>query len=157
MRLLVAALAVLLAACGAREEGSAADRTRIPDAEGVVVDVAPDRMRLDGDRVFRLDPRVESFTARGHAPTALARWKERYVHIGLDEQREVVWVSGIGIVVKSDPPVVLYTGEIERVSKGRVFFRDGTVLRTRLAVSARGEAVATIDPKSHLIKEIRKQ
>lgn len=152
-------LACVLAACGRGGPASILDAgPRQPDAEGVVEEVNPDRIRLDGGRVWRVDPQVESFTSGGHDLTPLARWTGRYVHIGLNDQDRVVWVAGIGIVAQQDPPVVRFSGVVDRVQDATLIFADGTVLRLAEGVEPPGrgmQVVVTIDPAARTVVSVQ--
>lgn len=102
---------------------------RIPDDEGVVTSINFERVTLDGAHVYKISKIVESFTTGSHLTTPLAHWKGRYVHIGLDGKKAAVWIAGIGVVAKVQPPYVAYTGVFDRVKQGRAIFTDGTALK----------------------------
>lgn len=154
---------LLLVACVRQEEKPASilDKgPRYPTDEGVVTDINFERMELDGSRVYRISEAIESFTTRSHDVTPLLSWKNRYVHVGVNDQREAIWVAGIGVVT-GDPRVVVYTGAFERVdAKGRAIFRDGTVLQLGEGVQApskKTEVVVNIDPSKHAVVMLREQ
>ena len=149
MRLVVAvaALGVSVTACfGGGQPRSVLDAgPRVPDAEGEVTDVSPQRIVLSGRRSFAIAPTVQSFTTRTHDLAPLSGWRGKYVHIGLDDEQEVVWIAGIGVVIQAPPRRVLYTGVFERLdSEGRAVFSDGTVLRLRSNIETPSEGVETL-------------
>lgn len=155
-------LALTLGACSNGEAPSVLETgPRVPDAEGVVEDVSFERIVLDGDRTYRVHPDVESFTSRGHDPMSLLQWEGRYVHIGLTPDEEAVWIAGIGVVARSDPPRVLYTGVFAGVDEeGRGIFEDGTVLRLDDGVEpvAEGrEALAELNPERRVVTRLVEQ
>lgn len=153
--IIVVLLLASLGACfGPEEPQSILDKgARFPDVEGVVSDVSFEAVTIQG-KAFRIRKDVESFTTREHKITPLIHWKDRYVHVGLDDQSNVEWIAGIGVVTKTDPPVVFYSGTFERAEKGRAIFKDGTVLRLGEGVKPprKGrKAVANIDPSTRRI------
>lgn len=158
MALLVLLVALPAAACRGEPSSILDAGPRFPDDEGVVTDVNVQRLVLEGARTYTINAEVESFTSRGHEITALVRWKDRYVHVGLKD-REVIWVAGIGVVRKADSTVV-YTGVFDKIEKGGAVFRDGTVLKLGKgvdAVKAGSEAVAVIDTGTKTVVELRSQ
>jgi hypothetical protein len=147
-----------LAACSGGGKTSATEQTRVPDDEGVATQVTVERIQLDGERTYRLAIDVESFRSRTHQVTQLLFWKDKYVHVGLTDDRRVAWIAGLGIVQEQNPPVVQYAGILERVRDDRAYFKDGTVLRVADGVGATGtdrEVVATIDTARDLATELR--
>jgi hypothetical protein len=111
---------------------------RIPNDEGVVTDASFQRIQLGGTRPYAIAANVESFIAASHRVTSLLAWKGKFVQIGLDSGKNVIWIAGIGTVVQGNPPLVYYSGIVDRFDKTRyrVYFRDGTVLRATAAVGA---------------------
>lgn len=155
--LLAAALVATLVACS-DGESSATDETRVPDDAGIVTQVTVERIQLDGDRTYRLAIDVESFRSRTHEVTQLLFWKDKYVHVGLTEDRLVDWIAGLGLVQRGDPPIVQYAGVLERMNGERAFFEDGTVLDLADDVSSppRGaEVIATLDASTDVVTELR--
>jgi hypothetical protein len=154
---------ILAASCsgtGSRRSVLTKQAPRYPDAEGVVVDVNPQRIALDGGRAFRISALVESFTARGHAATSLARWKDKYVQVGVNADKEAVWISGVGVVIKGTPPTVFYTGVFRGLEGRRAIFADGTVLTLAPGVAAPrkgAESLATLDASRHLVIRLTAQ
>ena len=151
---------VLIAAChstptGVLERGG----SRLPDDSGVVTSATLERIQLAGKRNYSIAPNVESFTTRNHTVQSLLSWPGTYVQIGLDGQHRVAWIAGIGSVVKTQPPVVFYSGVITKIdrSKRQVFFDDGTVLvyARGVHVPAKGDqVVCRIDPSASLVTAI---
>lgn len=139
------------------------EKTRFPDDAGFVSRIDFQFVQLDGERRYRISPQVESFTSRQHKVTALLSWKNGwYVHLGLEEvdgDKEVAWIAGIGLQPESGE--VLYPGVFDRLEKGKVIFKEGTVLTLAEGVEAaasRGdEVLATIDAKTDLVTSFRVQ
>lgn len=152
--------ASLLAApgCGGGQKSVLEEGPRFPAAEGVATEVTLERIQIDGKRSYALGENVESFTTRSHEITPLLTWKGKYIHLGLDKDRKVVWVAGIGTVVKSSRPYTLYTGVFEKkdATTGRAVFEDGTTLAvlSGLKLPRPGESVVMIDPAEHRITKI---
>lgn len=169
LRSVALALTLVLAglvgqACGA-SDGSSAPTTavpldgspRYPDAEGVVVDIAADfsTLTLDGDRTYRIQEDVQSFSALDGSVQQLLRRKGQYVQLGLKDDN-VRWISGIAAVVRTtgQPPVVYYSGNLVEVREGKAVFEAGTVLTLGPGVAAPDGAVrvmATIDAEAHVV------
>lgn len=158
---LVAAFAVVGAACTRGEPQTIleAGQPRFPDAEAVVTDISFERLVLDDGKSYAIHPEVESFTTRGHAITPLLTWTQRYVHVGLNDEGEVVWIAGIGVVpAGQEDGRVFYTGVFQEMQQGRAVFEDGTTLK--LAEGSRPpskgiEILARIDPDRDLVVEIQ--
>lgn len=130
---------------------------RFPDAEGVVIDIAPDfsTITLDGDRTFGIRDDVQSFSSLDGSVQQLIRRKGQYVQVGLNGD-DVEWIAGIAALVRTSgqPPVVYYTGNLVEVRNGKAVFEDGTVLVLGDGVEHPGDAVrvmATIDPDAHVV------
>lgn len=107
-------------------------------------------MTLDGQRTYPIDREVESFSSRDHRVTPLVHWKDRYVHLGLETSRGVIWIAGIGVVTDDQPPRVFYSGKFERIdNQRRAIFADGTALKVGggLAPPAQGDLILVVfDP-----------
>ena len=125
-------------------------RPRVPDVEGVIKAVTPERVVLDGGRTLALAPDVVSFST--YTMQAVRPRPGTYVQLGLGHNRRVTWMATIGIVAATDPPRVRYTGVLARLDDGRALFEDGTVLRTgtdvRRLLRRPGFVVAELDPAS---------
>ncbi len=132
---------------------------RVPSDEGVVTAVTFEQITLESARTYKISKALESFTTRERKTTPLVHWQDRYVHLGLDKEKIVVWVAGIGVVPKGvSDPRVLYAGVFEKIDpKGRAVFADGTVLRMAAGVvppEPGKEALVTIDPVAKQIVQI---
>lgn len=153
-----AALGLIAFACGGGPDSVLGTGPRIPDAEGIATEVTLEQIEIDGDKTYPIGDGVESFTTRSHEVTPLLTWKDKYVHVGLNDDGDVDWVAGIGTVVDSKPSYTLYTGIFEAVDDetGRAVFEDGTTLELASGVKppAEGEAVVTIDPAKHAVTKI---
>ena len=148
----------LFVSCSSKEPTSILEQdVRVPDDEGVVTEVTLDRLVLDNDRIYEVSKSVESFLASSRKPAALASTDQRYVQIGLSGSKRVVWISTVGVVAKTDPPMALYSGHfLRRDSEGRAVFKDGTVLKVRSGVGVPGaskKVAVRIDPSAHEIVE----
>ncbi len=144
-----------LSACSSNGSVLESDEPRLPDDVGIVSDSTLERIQLDGERTYQLRDDVESFKTRSHAITALLSWEGKYVHIGLDDDKKVRWIAGIG-TVSGEPKRVYYSGIFERFDRGsrRAFFEDGTVLRLADGLGAprgTGEIVCELDPLRDLV------
>lgn len=130
---LLAGLAVLAAAaCGSDTvESAIGSGPRYPDDEGVATFVSHERIQIDGERSYKITSDLESFKSlEGNEITPLLTWKDKYVHVGVDEgDKTADWIAGIGIVSPGDNPLVTYVGVFNGVQKGRATFADGTTLR----------------------------
>lgn len=148
----------LFAACASKEPASILEQdVRVPDDEGVVTEVTLDRLVLDNDRIYEVSKEVESFLASSRKPAALASTDHRYVQIGLSSNKRVVWISTVGVVAKTDPPMALYSGHfLRRDSEGRAVFKDGTVLKVRSGVGlpkTSKQVAVRVDPSAKEIVE----
>ncbi|HVE92543.1 MAG TPA: hypothetical protein VNE62_09640 [Actinomycetota bacterium] len=150
----------ILGACSAESpKGILESGPRVPDEQGVVADVSVGRLQFQGGKAYAISDRIESFTTRTHEVKALALWKGKYVHAGI-ENKEVVWVAGIGVVPKDPPRHVTYTGVFRNLdSRGRAVFEDGTVLALAAGVKPprKGETVVTIDPLKKAVVSLTPQ
>jgi hypothetical protein len=86
------------------------------------------------------------------AAISVLQRKGEYVQVGVDDGT-IVWVAAIGAVVPLDRPTVFYQGTVERVTRGRVIFHDGTALRVAPGVTAlKGQLVrAELDPSTRQV------
>lgn len=156
------AVALLAVACGggADEERLVLDgRPRLPDAEGVAVSISHTEIVLDGDRRYAVADGFKSFSTYTLALEPMVSREGDYVQLGLDAD-DAVWMAGIGGVLHTDPPTVLYEGRLDRVEGRRAIFRDGTVLRLAPGVSvpdvdADTFVVAEIDPARRAVGALR--
>lgn len=156
--LVVLALIGLSVGCSSPEAKSILEKDhRIPDVEGVVMEVGPSGLTLDGGRNFEISPNVESFTTQSHDSTPLSTWKNRFVQLGVAD-KQVIWIAGVGIVA-GEPEQVLYTGKFQKAQGGRAYFADGTTLKLGSAKppSKPGPVAVVIDPNSRRIKSITAQ
>lgn len=154
----IAAFLSLAVSCGG-QESVLEQGARFPDDEGVATEVTLERIEVDGKRAYRVADRIESFTTRSHEVTPLLFWKGKYVHLGLNDADEIVWVAGIGAVVKAEPSYTIYTGIFERLDRERrrAVFEDGTTLKLDDQVELPNpgtDSVATIDPAKHVATRI---
>lgn len=131
-RLVAGALVLLFVACTRPEPVDFSKTSRFPHDQGVVTDIDFESVQLDGSRKHPINREVQSFSTYNGKVTALLSWKNKYVHVGLDESKTVIWISGIGVVDRNvDPPIVRYAnGLLKRIdSKRNAIFADGTVLK----------------------------
>jgi len=132
-------------------------RPRIPDAEGVVEQISFERITLDGDRSYGVRKDLQSFSTYDLAAVPMLHRLGQYVQLGLDGKK-VAWMAGIGVVVRSGaPPVVYYNGVLVRRDGRRVVFRDGTVLQLGAGVTLpvdHGLVRAEIDPALHTVRAL---
>lgn len=135
---------------------------RFPDDEGVATDVTFERLILDGRRRYEIKQTVQSFSTYDGTITPLVFWKNRYVHVGLDDEKKAEWIAGIGLIIEGDVPHVVYNGVVDKVDakKRELIFRDGTVLKMTAIVTAPEPGTrikATISPVKRGIIEIVQQ
>jgi hypothetical protein len=161
MRLLACLLllaALVAAGCSPGEAESILEQgPRFPDAEGVVTDINFESVRLDDKSSFPINNEIESFNSRTHKIKALLSWKGWYVHLGLNRERQAVWISGLAVTPEADPSSALYAGAFEKVDKGRAIFADGTVLRLASGVKTPTKGTktsVTIDTKAHRVSKL---
>ncbi|HVW33192.1 MAG TPA: hypothetical protein VHL53_11685 [Acidimicrobiia bacterium] len=132
-------------------------RPRFPDAEGVVEQISFDRITLDGGRTYGVRSDLQSFSTYDLAAVPMLVRLGQYVQVGLDGKK-VAWMAGIGVVVRTGaPPVVYYNGVLVRCRGDRAVFRDGTVLRLADGVTspvAAGFVRAEIDPARHRVQAL---
>ena len=161
-RALLVALAAAVFSAGCRADGGSEQvrldgSPRVPDEEGVVVEVSRDRLTLAGGDTYEIGEELQSFSSQTMAAVPVLQRKGQYVHIGVDGDR-LVWIAAIGSVVPGAEPVVYYTGTLEGVEDGRAIFEDGTVLRVAPGVEPairQGPAVAEIDPVERVVRNLR--
>lgn len=141
----------------ASESGLVLDgRPRIPDQEGVVVSVSRQRITLDGDRTYKVSPKLQSFATQTMQAVPLLGREGQFVHIGLDGDT-MVWFATIAEPFAGDPPTAYYTGVLERIDGDRAYFRDGTVLHVPAGLAspvAKGFVQVEIDPVAHRVRKI---
>lgn len=90
--------------------------------------------------------------------TPIAHWKNKYVHIGLEDD-SVIWIAGIGITIPGDPRTVIYSGELKKLDDDRLTFKDGTVLKVASSLDAPrvgSRVVVTIDADRHVVSSVAK-
>ena len=149
----------LLAGCSRNGGGRLVldGRPRTPDAEGVVEQISFDRIVLDGGRSYGVRKDLQSFSTYDLAAVPMLVRLGQYVQLGLDGKK-VAWMAGIGVVVRTGaPPVVYYNGVLVRRDGDRAVFRDGTVLRLADGVTSpveTGFVRAEIDPAQHRVRAL---
>ncbi|MEO7804902.1 MAG: hypothetical protein ABIS18_11520 [Actinomycetota bacterium] len=130
--------------------------TRSPNDEGVVTGVTNERITLDNKRFYKVSPKTESFIASSKQLTSIISTDHRYVQLGI-KSGTVIWISTVGIVTRTDPPIARYTGTfLRKDADGRAVFKDGTVLSVRSGVKfpdVNKKIAVTIDPSAHEIIE----
>lgn len=171
---IAALLALLAAGCGSDStaDGStpatyvALDGSpRSPDDAGVLtgLDKGFASLVLDGDTTYDVSPDVQSFASLDGSTQPLLGRVGQYIQVGL-EGHTVVWVAGLGAVVRLDgqPDHVVYLGRIVRVHGSSMELQDGTVLQLGDGVEVAGHpspdapiaAVLTIDVASDRVVEV---
>jgi hypothetical protein len=145
-------------ACSSNGSVLESDEPRLPDDIGIVTDSTLERIELNDERTYQLREDVESFKTRSHAITALLSWEGKYVHIGLDDDKKVRWIAGIG-TVSGEPKRVFYSGVFERFEREsrRAFFEDGTVLKFAEGLDApraTREIVCELDPLKDVVTKL---
>lgn len=123
---------LLLLACATPEPVDFSKSNRFADDQGIVTDIDFESVQLDGSRKHTIDPEVQSFSTYNGKVTPLLSWKQKYVHVGLDENKAAIWISGIGVVDRTaDPPIVRYAnGLLKSIdSRRNAIFADGTVIK----------------------------
>jgi len=132
-------------------------RPRYPDAEGVVEQISFERITLDGGRTYDVRQDLQSFSTYDLAAVPMLQRLGQYVQLGLDGKK-VAWMAGIGVVVRTGaPPVVYYNSVLVRRDGPRAIFRDGTVLRLAGGVTPpveQGLVRAEIDPALHTVRAV---
>lgn len=121
---------------GVRLDGS----PRYPDDEGVLTDLDEHELSLDGERTYRVSPRLVAFSTFTQITEPPGLRRGQYVQVGLEDDR-VVWMAGVAAVIELDGArSVFYEGEVAEVDeRKRLVFRDGTVLRLSDELAARAE------------------
>ena len=157
--LLLLAGLLLLSGCAKKADDRLVldGRPRIPDVEGVVEQISFDRITLDGARSFPVQKDLQSFSTYDLAAVPMLHRLGQYVQLGLNGKK-VAWMAGIGVVVRSvAPPVVYYNGVLVRLDGDRAIFRDGTVLQLADGVGSpvdSGLVRAEIDPSLHRVRAL---
>lgn len=156
---LLAVLFLVAASCRRGPELIFGSGPRFPDDEGLVTDVNFQRVELDDERRYEIRQDVQSFSTYDGSVTPLLHYKDRYVHLGLDDDKRVQWVAGIGLVIGGDPPTVVYNGVVSKADKKkhRLIFKDGTVLTVAKQVELPEPGLkisAKIQPFKRVIVEI---
>lgn len=131
-RFVAGALALLFVACPRSEPVDFSKTSRFPDDQGVVTEIDFESVQLDGKRKHEISREVQSFSTYSGKVTALLSWKDKYVHVGLDDEKVAIWISGVGVVDRTvDPPIVRYANGLlkEIDSRRNAIFADGTVIR----------------------------
>jgi hypothetical protein len=169
-RLAALALVALAAGPAAACTSSAASRTattfvrldgspRVPDAEGVLVDVAGDfaTITLDGKRTYKVSKALQSFSTIDGSILPLAGRIGEYVQVGL-EGKTAVWIASVAdIIDDGEQQLVYYTGSIAAHDGDQLTFKDGTVLTLGSGVDVPDGAehvVVTIAPKEHVVTSV---
>jgi hypothetical protein len=159
-RFVVAFVALLLVACsGGGGSAFALDGSpRVADDEGVVTGVSEESITLDGERTYGFDRDLVSFSSIDLSPLPLINTKHQYVQVGIDDGN-VTWIGAVARPVLSDPPAVVYVGEVEGVEAGRLTFTNGTVFRLDDGVDADGlgglRAQISLDPEEGVVTEVQ--
>lgn len=149
----MATFALGAGACGGGDDGPAIaldGSPRVPDAEGVVVEVRDDEIVLDGDRKFDVSDDLLAFSTYTLEAVPLAQRKGQYVQVGLDGDT-VEWLALIGEPLEER---VYYTGELEEIDGQQLVFKDGTVLTLADGVkppAETGRMRAVVDPKKRSV------
>jgi len=156
--MIVAGLLLLPGCARSHEDRLVLDgRPRIPDVEGVVEQISFERITLDGGRSFAIRKDLQSFSTYDLAAVPMLHRLGQYVQLGLDGKK-VEWMAGIGVVVRSvAPPVVYYNGILVRLDGDRAIFRDGTVLQLADGVTSpveNGLVRAELDPSLHRVRNL---
>ena len=142
---LALAIVVVLAGCGGGSSRSQVEpaATRIPDVEGIVSAASTDRIVID-DVAYDLAPDASSVSTYTFDPVPVR--VGTFVHAGVRDHL-VRWVATIGIVSRTTPPRVHYTGRLLRTANGRAIFDDGTALRVPPDLHlSKGFLVVELDP-----------
>ncbi len=95
---------------------------------------------LDGETRYRVSRTVQSFAGPDGSTQPLRSRIGQYVQIGV-EAGEVVWVAGIGAVVRvpGQPEQVLYMGRVVEIDGDEITLLDGTVLQLAAGKSIEGK------------------
>jgi hypothetical protein len=130
---------------------------RFPDDQGRVTGIDFSTIQLEGRRSYDISDDVQSFVTYSGKVTPLLSWKDKFVHLGLDKDRKVIWVAGIGVIDRSaGPPSVYYTNAtfVRTAPKRRAVFKDGTVLVVPEEVQLPkkdSKVTARIDAEKHVV------
>jgi hypothetical protein len=154
----LAAAAVALVACGsgAKAPPIVLDGTpRRANAEGVVTAVTIQKLTLDGNRTFDVDPKLRCFDSGTLKSVPLLQRKGTYVQAGVAGNK-VSWIAGYSAAVQlaGRPPIAFHTGTIASAKAGEVVFKDGSVLTLAPGVApldAGTSARAEIDVEKHQV------
>lgn len=103
-------------------------RPRYPDVEGVATAITTRRITIDHRHSYEVSRDFLSFSTYTLKLEPMLGRVGQYVQLGLSGDR-VVWMAGVGAVVQTARPEVIYTGTFLRQQGDRLVFRDGTVLR----------------------------
>ena len=150
---------VLLGACsrGDGDEPFALDGTpRIADDEGIVTAVDLESVTLDGERTYDVDRDLRSFSALDLSTVPLLYTEGQYVQVGVDGDT-LEWIGTIARPLATEPPTVIYLGEVETVDDGAITFANGTVLSLDADVDVdedSGDVRVSIDPEAHEVIEV---
>jgi len=151
----LAALTLACACSSGKSDNLVLDgRPRRPDDEGVATTITRSSIVLDGARRYGVSAHLRSFSTYTLALQPVLDRVGQYVQVGLDHH-DVVWLAGVGAVVATNPPEVIYTGRVVTIDRGRIVFRDGTTFRwgTGLTRPHRDQTVrVTIDPTAHVVR-----
>ena len=159
LSLLLVAGALTFVGCSKADDGRLVldGRPRIPDVEGVVEQISFERITLDGGRSYELRKDLQSFSTYTLEAVPLLHRLGQYVQLGL-RGKKVAWMAGIGVVVRSGaPPVVFYNGVLLRRDGQQAIFRDGTVLQLATGVTPpveQGLLRAELDPTLHTVRAL---
>lgn len=157
-------LCLLLASCNPDPESPQEPKAPYyADDRGIVTSISVDEVEIDGKRTYPISSFVQSFsTYKPKEPRPVLMWKNRYVHVGLDDAKTAIWIAGVGVVDTSVvPPTVFYAnGRLLRVDKNNnLIFADGTVLKLQegIDVPTAGENLTlTIDANKDLVIKVAK-
>jgi hypothetical protein len=157
--LVLVAGALLFVGCGEGDDDRLVldGRPRVPDAEGVVEKISFEQITLDGGRSYEVQKDLQSFSTYTLEAVPMLHRLGQYVQLGLGG-KQVTWMAGIGVVVRSSTlPVVYYNGVLVRREGRRAIFRDGTVLQLAPGVQPpidQGLVRAELDPVLHTVRAL---
>lgn len=150
---------LVLGACSGGDGGEpfALDGSpRIPDDQGIVTAVDLESVTLDGERTYDVDRELRSFSALDLSTVPLLYTEGQYVQVGVDGDT-LEWIGAIARPLATEPPTVIYLGEVDEVARGSVTFTNGTVLDVSDGVDVdedSGDVKVSIDPESHEVIEV---
>jgi hypothetical protein len=153
------ALVLVAGACSGGDDGPsfALDGSpRFPDDEGIVTAVDFESVTLDGERTYDIDGDVVSFSSIDLKVIPLLFTEHQYVQVGLDGDT-ARWIGALARPLQTDPPAVLFVGEIEAIGDGQVTFDNGTVVRVADGVDVKtgdADVRVAIDPRAGEITEV---